>query len=600
MIGDMVTRSAKNNKNTKILVLGGSGLVGYQVARKLLMQPDVAEMAISALGHSQTLGALQRLRAEFPSIPLEGFCGDLFVAGEPSAVEEGGAEPARIERGEPGQRRRIFDHLYGDFEAAYQASMLSKLILRVKPDVVVDCVNTATGISYQDVFTSSQAVRAALDAGPEGRAALTEDIEKLLISLSVPQLILHMRILNRALRDASVGIYLKIGTTGTGGMGLNIPYTHGEERPSPQLLNKTAVAFAQTGMLFLMGRTPGGPIVKELKPAALIGYRGAAYREALGRQYHALPNGEYTLGEANEPYVLYKPRMVKLEGELDLRPDASDYETLAAPDGSTTLKVPVVDTGENGLFTRGEFEVITALDQMEYITPEEIADYVVMEVRGASTGKDVVGAVDAAVLGASYKAGLLRPAALDFLARLEETHGMPSIALGRLGPPEMAKLLFEAYLLKRRYGTLAAVLEAGAGENGEELLSRELSVLLSAEPLLSSLMISVGIPILEADGQHLLRGPVIKSPSYRSFRPTAPLSIADIERYAQTWVDLRPARMKFWLSTFQQMSEKHFAKVDKDWSTAEVDRSVYLPSDIQIGSVVAWIVGNQGQGFRML
>ena len=47
---------------------------------------------------------------------------------------------------------------------------------------------------------------------------------------------------------------------------LNIPYTHGEDKPSPQLLNKTAVAFAQTGMLFLMGRTPGGPIINRWWP----------------------------------------------------------------------------------------------------------------------------------------------------------------------------------------------------------------------------------------------------------------------------------------------------------------------------------------------
>lgn len=584
----------------RILVLGGSGLVGYQVARKLLEQPNVKEMVITALGFGETLGAVQKLKAEYPSQLIQGYCGDLFLAGEPCPVEEGGSEPAFLGRGDEKQRRQIFDHMYGDFEAAYRESMLSRLLLKVRPDVVIDSVNTATGISYQDVFTASQSVRAALDAEHSGGPGLKADIEKLLISLSIPQLILHIRILNRALREAGVRMYLKIGTTGTGGMGLNIPYTHGEDKPSPQLLNKTAIAFAQTGMMFLMGRTPGGPIVKELKPAALIGYRGVSYREAMGRQYVKQSSGEFVLGERNEPYVLYKPKSVELGDELDLRPDASGYETQLAPDGSSTLRVPLVDTGENGLFTRGEFEAITALDQMEYITPEEIADYAAMEVRGASTGKDVIGAVDSAVLGASYKAGLLRPAALTLLERLEQAHGMPSIALGRLGPPELAKLLFEAYLLKKRYGTLSAVLDTARGGGGAALISRELSSLLEADPILPSLMVSIGIPILEADGKHLLRGPLIKSPVYRAFRPSVPLSPQDIDRYAQTWVDLRPSHIQFWISTFEQMSERHFTKADKDWSTAEVNRTTYLPMDIQIGSVVAWIFGNQGQGFRIL
>ena len=69
--------------------------------------------------------------------------------------------------------------------------------------------------------------------------------------------------------------------------------------------------------------------------------------------------------------------------------------------------VPVVDTGENGVFTRGEFAAITALGQMEYITPEEIAKTIVLEIRGSNTGQDVLSSMDASVLNPSYKAGLL-------------------------------------------------------------------------------------------------------------------------------------------------------------------------------------------------
>lgn len=581
----------------RVLVLGGSGLVGYQVARKLAGQPPVREVVVSGRRDAQVLRAVTDLRAEFPGITVRGYVGDLLLPGEPREVQAEQAQPVQPDRGDPELRRRILDGLYGDFNAAYQSSTLARLLLKVRPDVVVDSMNTATGLSYQDVFGVVHAVRAGLERGPEAWQTLCENVERLLASLPVPQLILHSRILERALREAKPRLYLKIGTTGTGGMGLNIPYTHGEERPSPELLSKTAVAFAQTGMLFLAGRTPGDPIIKELKPAAMIGYRGVAYREALGPQYVQRERDgrvEYEIDSRPVPYLLYQPKHVPLSGMLDLRPDPSAYEPITAPDGSHVLKVPLVDTGENGLYTRGEFETITALDQMEYITPEEIAGITAREVQGASTGKDVIAALSSAVLGPSYKAALLRPVALQMLDRLEETHRVPSIALGRLGPSELTKLLFEAYLFKRCYGTLQAVAALGEGQAAAERASRELSALLDTEPFLASLITSIGTPILAADGEGLIRGPVIKSPAYRSLCPAVPLTSQDVDRYARCWADLRPPRMAFWLSTFRRMLEGGRARGEAGTSTASVDRQAYLANDIQIGSVAAWILGDEG------
>jgi hypothetical protein len=93
---------------------------------------------------------------------------------------------------------------------------------------------------------------------------------------------------------------------------------------------------------------------------------------------------------------------------------------------------------------------------------EERDDIVVLEVKGVGTGRDVVSAIDSSLLGSTYKAGLLRPSALAELARLETEHGVPSIALGRLGPPGLAKHLFEAYLFQRSFSTLERVLARSA------------------------------------------------------------------------------------------------------------------------------------------
>jgi ABC-type methionine transport system permease subunit len=94
----------------------------------------------------------------------------------------------------------------------------------------------------------------------------SQTLYELLISQSLPELIRHVLLLNKAMVECGTRLYLKIGSTGMGGMGLNIPYTHSEDKPSAQLLTKTAVAFAHTGLLFLMARTAGGPIVMARQP----------------------------------------------------------------------------------------------------------------------------------------------------------------------------------------------------------------------------------------------------------------------------------------------------------------------------------------------
>jgi len=84
---------------------------------------------------------------------------------------------------------------------------------------------------------------------------------------------------------------------------------------------------------------------------------------------------------------------------------------------------------------------------MEMVTPEEIAENVTRELLGASTGKDIVSALDASTMGPSYRAGYLRESALRMMSALEEETNTSSVAFEMLGPPRLSKLLFEAHLL---------------------------------------------------------------------------------------------------------------------------------------------------------
>ena len=115
-------------------------------------------------------------------------------------------------------------------------SLLCRLLTQYRPDAVVDSINTATAFAYQDIFHSARELLAAAAHGVADRAA----IEQHVLTLTMPQLIRHTQLMLEGLRRAGTRNYVKIGTSGTGGMGFNIPYTHSEERPSRTLMTKSA------------------------------------------------------------------------------------------------------------------------------------------------------------------------------------------------------------------------------------------------------------------------------------------------------------------------------------------------------------------------
>jgi len=252
------------------LVLGGAGMIGAQVVRHIARQLAPRRVVVASLDERDVHDAVEQFQREFPRVHFVGFAGDVFLRAEWTSPD-GDRRVSRTELMEsPDRRAEIYDDLFGDADAAYERSQLVRLILEHRPDVVVDGINTATAISYQDVYTSSAVIKSG---------GLTERaVDELLISQSVPQLIRHATLVHRAMSEAGTRLYLKVGTTGTGGMGLNVPYTHSEDKPSVKLMSKTAIAFAHTGLLFLMARTRGGPVVKEVKPGAMVGYSDITQR----------------------------------------------------------------------------------------------------------------------------------------------------------------------------------------------------------------------------------------------------------------------------------------------------------------------------------
>src|SRR5438876_5283563 len=523
------------------LILGGAGLVGKQIAHRIATDNSLSprKIVIASLHSHELESALAYLRNApgDKSVEWVGEHGNIFVRNE--YADENPKELLV----DLTHREALFADLFDNIEEAYEHSRLVTIIRRHQPNVIIDSINTATAISYQNLYTATNQARkqihemiesvrssdlqCALEKTEQTSLALYE----LLLSQSLPELIRHVLLLNKAMVEVGTRLYLKIGTTGTGGMGLNIPYTHSEDKPSAQLITKTAVAFAHTGLLFLMARTAGGPIVKEIKPGGLIGYADVTFRKIPER------------GKRSTFIHRFTSKTEWLDEYLELHQSEDRYHNLGE------LELPIIDTGENGLFTKGEFETITALGQMEFITPEEIAHEVAMEIQGSTTGRDVIAAIDGAVMNPTYRAGYLRHRALADLERLEAETSTHSVALGQLGPPELSKLLWEAELFKLRYETLRAALK-----HSPEELSEELSALVQSEEFdqLCQTIISLGLPILLPNGRQIIRGPHIRIPE--RIEPDVRITEEDVDGWAQKgWVDLRPQNMALWQERFEKM-----------------------------------------------
>ena len=561
------------------LILGGGGLVGLQIARRIANDLSPRKIIIASLFKDEVDTAVHELRSMFAdrNIQFEGVWGDIFVRSEFSDK----SRQKLLENHE--NREALYADLFGPLEHIYQQSRLVELILDYKPNVIVDAINTATAISYQNVYTASIMAKRAtdqlFDSLGSGSSDGIEDvletsnrsIETLLLSQAIPQLTRHVLLLNQAMREIGTRLYLKIGTTGTGGMGLNIPYTHSEDKPSATLMTKSAIAFANTGLLFLMARTPGGPIVKEIKPGAMIGYADIS---------------SHTIHEAGQPVHLYTSRTDPVDGILELKLSEDQFVRLGE------LKLPVIDTGENGRFTRGEFEAITALRQMEFMTPEDIAMEALLEIKGSNTGHDVIAAVDGAVMDPTYRAGYLRRRALDEIELLEQKTNTYSVALGQLGPPELSKLLWEAELLRILYSTLAGVLQYPVGE-----ISNSLEALVLEDENIRHTITSIGVPILMANGKQLIRGPFVRIPEVPG-ASRVPITSEDIDSWADKgWVDLRPQNIQIWWNRFRRLEDSR--KRLRGSGSAAITREGYWTENIRSGAIIGWIFNNEQEGYRI-
>jgi hypothetical protein len=156
-------------------------------------------------------------------------------------------------------------------------------------------------------------------------------------------------------------------------------------------------------------------------------------------------------------------------------------------------------------------------------------------------------------------------------------------------------------MLKRVYATIQQV-----AESSPEAMSEALVQLVANRADLRRQAISIGIPILMADGVTLLcaeREQRDHRWEWQSWQVTS----AAINRWAETeWIDLRVSNMARWRTRMVNILSEARGTPAPDfdsssrWGRSMADPGTWqLEPEINIGEVVGWIFVNEDEGERM-
>jgi len=600
-------------KSLRVLCLGGAGQTGREICRRLA-EHDVATVIVHDLLRAGSENAIESIRAsvrgesqtEFVAsagdvfLP-DGLGGWEFVPGTGSCkrvCRETGVAP-RADRTDV--LESLIESRLGSFTpAAVKQSAIWNLVDAYRPHVVVDAINTATVLGYagdliqagRDVGALAQRIVRTLQQGDEGPLAV-QDLSRRLDALEGDDAAAARRDL-AALLETSLSMtahldtacmirfvqclhaifagddetrvpgflrFVKVHTSGLGGMGFNIRYTHGDTGApglSTKLLGKVCAAGSLTQLLLSLAHTPGCD-VRVVVPAALVGWTEASDAIVRGRDGAPLP-------------MIDTRTWVECDGTTSLG------EALAsAPDRveetNGPLEIPYLKSGENQPYAIEDITAVTALGQMGCVTKEEVARATLDCVAGDSR-YDLLAAIDAAMLLPTQTAAVERDRLLALCGRREQSTGfrLPSVSTGNLGPTT-AKHLYEVEIIRAAFETVTRVADDA---DPTKMALRACTYILEDKEgaLLRRQILSLGIPIFFAKGPGrcgLLLGKHLRFPNPCDEDALArPLDPGDERMRSwldQGWIDLSGARMRWWHARFVEVKDalQHDRAVSRDW-----------------------------------
>jgi hypothetical protein len=195
--------------------------------------------------------------------------------------------------------------------------------------------------------------------------------------------------------------FVKVSTTALGGMGLDIPFSHGDPSKKtlpPRMRAKLILSGAQLQMLWTMARTYPDERIHALIPAACVGF---------GHESMRLEMADSVISQNGATHT-------------------------ARPDPERRLTAVSAYAGEGPTYTRAELLLLAGPTSMGAVTSSEVGT-VIARMLGGETRHDALRALQDSVLGPSAAGSRALQEAADWLARLEHELGAGAFVTGNLG-----------------------------------------------------------------------------------------------------------------------------------------------------------------------
>lgn len=435
-----------------------------------------------------------------------------------------------------------------------ETSFLYSLVEKFKPDIIIDAINTATVVGYAD------------DPYSLPRKIIKDNAQdhsiELLLSNPVNPLIRFTQVLKKVMEKFKPDCYIKVSTTGLGGMGINLPYTHGdlnEPGMSSGILGKIATAGIMHQLFWSLSHTPGCNI-KVVVPATLIGW-----------QYVGLGDFRSHGDNLREVSIPIKQNL------NDIIPKETNFL-------DTTIKIPYVDSGENNAYSLHEMMAITSLGQMESVTREEVSEAVLQSILG-STKYDILTALDYATLNPSYTAAIQRNHIFKKMKHLEKISDYPSIATNNLGPT-MSKHLFELFVLLEVAGNS---LEDLVHLSSTELIKRVANFFEQYDKIIKYAL-ALRLPVINTNEELFILDNAFV-PEDKGLLKN--ISNDDLEKIIKDgWIDFRESNVKQWLEKLQKLVEEKSNIYNK--MSIPLERNWQDIENGNIGEILGYIYSMEG------
>jgi len=550
-------------KNKCVFVLG-AGQIGTAVAVQLLKSRP-RRIVLHAYTPEEANEAVDKLKAmNCEGIQLIASSGDVFL---PYSMKD--TIDKKLLHSEDNMYKLLSYYYSEPYPELLKEYSIYQLINKWKPDIIIDCVNTAT-VFGDDCKGYLKHIKSNFQANIENTPKQIKRVfSEYLADNFVPKLIHFVMSLKLGIEDFKVKKYIKVSTTGLGGMGMNLRFSHGDTVNyclSNAIVGKVAAAGMLHQLLLSLSHTPGFDI-SVIVPATCVGWEETALTEV-----------ENSLG---------KIRAVDSSAVRKLTID-KDIEGYGTVEDEDYLKIPLVYAGENKAYSLCEIAALTAYGQMESVTKEEVAEAVIDNIAGMSS-KDLLAQMDLASIPSSYKGRRVRDITLNKLKTIENQSNIPSIVTGNLGPTT-AKHICELYLLKKiSDNSITKLLSMDI----RELKERVHNEILNNKPIRVQIL-SVGLPIL-MDNDNVLIGEKWMVPEeHEDFRITRD----NIENWTQKgWVDLREKNLLWWKKEIRDVLKD----VERERKTEEISliRDIYaIDDDFNVGELLAYCYILKGGGRR--